>query len=106
MGYSTQATEQATRWADLGQCVHTREGKGKAGRMAAIGPRSISRPRKRKREAWASSRVGLDRRKKKVFKRTLISIFRALKLGQIEMEFEFNLKQLSPTLNQKQYASA
>ena len=42
---------------------------------------------KRKREAWAGSGVGLDRRKKKVFKRKLISIFKALKLGQIQMEF-------------------
>ena len=61
---------------------------------------------KRKREAWAGSGVGLDRRKNKIFKRKLFSIFRGLKLGQIQMEFEFNLKQLSPTLNQKQYASA
>jgi hypothetical protein len=40
------------------------------------------------------------------FKKKSFSIFRALKLGQIQMKFEFNLKQPCPTLNQKQEASA
>jgi hypothetical protein len=42
----------------------------------------------------------------KFLKRNPFLFFRALKLGQIQMKFEFNLKQPSPTLNQKQEASA
>jgi hypothetical protein len=50
--------------------------------------------------------LGRKGEKKKVSKRKLFSNFQSLELGQIQMEFEFNLKQPSPTLNQKQYALA
>ena len=57
--------------------------------------------RKRKKSLgrfWSWAR---KEKEESFFKRKSFSIFRALKIDQIQMKFEFNLKQPSPTLNQK-----
>ena len=66
-------------------------------------PKAKSERGKRKKRRWAGFCAGLERRKKEDLKEKLFLFFRALKLGQIQMEFEFNLKQPRTTLNQNQY---
>ena len=87
-------------WTVLLHCVRSRPmQEGKAGRGGWVASRpSVGRKRKR---SWANSGVGLDRGKEKFFKRKSYPIYRALKIDQIQMKFEFNLKQPRPTLNQK-----
>ena len=73
------------------------------GRRATVLSGLPSRPKEGRRGgiSWSSSRVGLEREKRKFFQEKSFPIFRVLKIDQIQMKFEFNPKQPNPTLNQK-----
>jgi len=74
------------------------EGEARLGRQRAI----VGRGRKRKGQAYAR----LNKEEKEIFqKQNLFQNYFSF-LSQIQIEFEFNFKSSSPTLNQKQYAFA
>ena len=96
---------QAGRGAKLGRarCVRGMKEKGRAVQLRA------SAGRGKKEKARPEPGVGPEWKKVIFFSKTkpfpnLFSLFSIL--SQLQIKFEFNFKSSSPTLNQKQYASA
>jgi hypothetical protein len=80
-------------------CVGKRERRG-----GTAGP--PSRPSQEGEKGKGADRfLGLAKKEGRIFKIKLFSNSIFSNLSQIQMEFEFNFKTTSPTLNQKQYDS-
>ena len=71
----------------------------------AAGPLAGQHRKGEKKEGRADSRAGLKMKEGRIFQKQNLFQFYFSILSQIQIEFEFNFKSSSPTLNQKPYAS-